>query len=302
MNFNKLIFISILLLVIPFANAQCSYTTDTISCNSQTIRPMFLELTRPENAKGTIEYFSYTIPSTMRVAVTMTPGTKTAQGPDYDLYTSWTANTCPYNATYNSTDCGFGTVGAGIIESCSRWLNPLPAGNYWVAVHHYDGGCTGPNCGYTLNLTCQAITTTTTAGSTSTSTTTSTIPQNCRSTDTTSKYPTGDNPLLPGTTTDIAGNHLDTCISRGTLKEWYCPTPTSYAAYKSYSCSPVCPQGVSQCKNNNLGEGYCSCTKGPVALGTSEMLNNPLVIAAVIIVIVVIVVVIFASLKLMKRQ
>jgi hypothetical protein len=168
MNFNKLIFISILLLVIPFANAQCSYTTGTMLCNNLG-EPNPYQIIRPENVKGTIEYFSYTIPSTMRLSVMMAPGTQGLQGPDYDLYTSWTANTCPYNATYKSTDCGYTFPGAGINESCSRWLNPLPAGTYWVAVHHHNGGCTGPNCGYTLKLTCEAAT------STSTSTTTTTI-------------------------------------------------------------------------------------------------------------------------------
>jgi len=171
MNFNKLIFISILLLVIPFANAQCSYTTGTMLCNNLG-EPNPYQIIRPENVKGTIEYFSYTIPSTMRLSVMMAPGTQGLQGPDYDLYTSWTANTCPYNATYKSTDCGYTFPGAGINESCSRWLNPLPAGTYWVAVHHHNGGCTGPNCGYTLQLDCEAATSTTSTSTTSTSTTT----------------------------------------------------------------------------------------------------------------------------------
>jgi len=132
---------------------SCSPPSCTLTCNAA---PTY----RNEIPIGNNEYFSFTVPAIRDVSVTMTPDSTA----DYDLYTKWTALTCP---TLTDTDCGFGFGSYGEPEGCGAKLS---AGTYYVMVNHYDGAG-----GYNLKLDCLTTTTSTSTTSTSTSTT---IPKN----------------------------------------------------------------------------------------------------------------------------
>jgi len=129
----------------------------SIDCGMATARTTDLPI-------GQKEYSSFTLTEPRDVTVRMTPNPATSAGPDYDLYTSWTAGECP---TLSSMDCGGAPSGPGMIETCGATL--YAAGTYYIMVHHYD--IVGN--GYSLKLSCRTTTSTIT---TTTATTTTTTP------------------------------------------------------------------------------------------------------------------------------
>ena len=94
---------------------------------------------------GIAYYFTYTLDSSKMVYITMRPDPNEIGGPNYNLFTSWTADTC----YHQMPDCGTPS-GGGLTELCSQ-SNPLPAGTYYFEVYHQN---TDGN-GFDLLLECE---------------------------------------------------------------------------------------------------------------------------------------------------
>lgn len=194
-----LVLFSYFFVAIPITLSQpcdsCSNTC-TISCNDP-------QSHWDEIPDGDSYYFTYTLDSESMVIITMTPDPTGDGGPDYDLYTSWTADEC-----YQwMSDCGVPS-GGDVEEICSP-LSPLPAGTYYFQVEHWSD----VGNGFYLELDCETTTSTTTSTSTtstSTSTTSTSTSSTTTSVTTTTSTSTATTTSSTSTTTSapVCGNGL----------------------------------------------------------------------------------------------
>jgi len=142
----------------------------------------------------------------------------------------------------------------------------------------------------------------------------------CVSTDQTDKYPAGDDPYMPGTTTKYRSEvpvsvNNDICINRY-LQEWYCANnnPTS----KTIDCQKECGTTESYCDTDFNGRGYCHCVTptptttpkirgggggGGLVGGQRAVLLSPMSTAiSAIVVAIFILALVFIAMKFTKKK
>ena len=335
---NKLILISILFLAIPFVNAtNTTSTTPTTRPTTTTTMPCC----QPFSCSGTTTHYCNNVYKSVDSIVSITaPVSVDGCGQsNFSVTVIWTGR-------HNSNDNHWGFFvdnGAAwvYVDSCksqyqtgegitntftmSCMVDVPPPGTIANGIHElmvtgedYGGYCnpgeTGVDAQKTTSITfyCGSVTTTSTSTTSTGWTTTTSIPLNCKSTDSSTQYPKGDNPFLSGSATPpcyyeygTIGTNIDNCIDSNSLDETYCPTQMGYCYHKIIKCSDYgmrCMNGACVFYDSTTST---STTIKPTPttirtrgggggsrfflLGTEEGLNNPIVILVALIAVVVII-------------